>query len=317
MGAHDRLFRSCFAGLDEALWLVRRVLPRSTSSDIRLLPTDALAEGMERRPDLAIALQEPPRALLVQHQSTVEATMHLRVALDEALFLRAAHNADTPVHDVRTLVLYQGLRTWPRPPDSAWGTSGAYHLIRLQDLSEAQRRRAPLRARLAIRFLCAGATRHEAAIWACLRTERVDLLALRQLRGREAISDFVRYVLATTNLLNREAMMAQLQRVDDDLQDDFISTYDRILQEGVERGKQEGLLQGREEGRQEGRQEGREDGRRSAHASTLRRIGDKHLPTPTPTQRERIAQASASQLEAWIEQLLQDAPPRTWDDLLG
>ena len=198
--------------------------------------------------------------------------------------------------EVCTLVVYQGIRPWPTPPPPGFGNTGAYHLLELHKLSEATRRRAPLRARLAIRFLAAAALRNDDAIRACLRTERQDLRRLRREQGPEAVAVFARYVLSTTEKLPREAMMAQIQRIDDELVEPFVSAYDAILQEGVEKGIEQGIEKG--------------------IAKTLMRIAARHLPEPTPTHHERIESASAKQLEAWIDALLQEDPPKSWDALL-
>ena len=222
--------------------------------------------------------------------------MHLRVALDEALFLRATHSADAPVEEVCTLVVYQGTRPWPDPPRAAFGNTGAYHLLQLHALREQLRKRAPLRARLAIRFLAAAALKDDDAMRACLRSERHDLRRLRREQGPEAVAVFARYVLSTTEKLPREAMMAQIQRIDDELVEPFVSAYDAIFQEGVEKGA--------------------EQGKRQTLATTLMRIAARHLPDPTPAHRQRVEQADAPQLDAWIDALLQDNPPATWDALL-
>lgn len=137
---------------------------------------------------------------------------------------------------------------WPPAPRPGFGSTGAYHLLELHALSERVRQRAPLRARLAIRFLTAASLGRDEAVMACLRTERADLLRLRRERGAEAIAVFARYVLSTTQQRSREAMMAQIQRIDDELAEDFVSAYDAILAEGVGMGMEKGLAAGMEKG---------------------------------------------------------------------
>ena len=106
--------------------------------------------------------------------------------------------------------------------------------------------------------------------------------------------------------------MAEIQRIDDELVEPFVSAYDAIFQEGVEKG----IKQGFERGFEQGFRRGFEQGFKRGFAWILIRIAARHLPEPTPTQRERIEGASADQLEAWIDALLQEGPPKSWDLLL-
>ena len=81
----------------------------------------------------------------------------------------------------------------------------------------------------------------------------------------------------------------------------------RLRQEGLKEGWAKGLREGREQGLREGREKGREKGLQEGEARFLMRLLERRF-GPLPDEfAARIAAASTSQLERWLEALL-DAP---------
>jgi hypothetical protein len=88
------------------------------------------------------------------------------------------------------------------------------------------------------------------------------------------------------------------------------TTYQWIVQKGLQEGRQKGLQEGRQEGRQEGMQQGRST---EAQHLLLRQGNKKFGPDPTAESRLR-AVADIDRLERMADRMLDAA---SWDDLLG
>ena len=85
--------------------------------------------------------------------------------------------------------------------------------------------------------------------------------------------------------------------------------YDELylLNDAREEGRQEGRREGREEGREEGRQEAREEARKATLARLLTRLLTRRFAPVPEWAAQRIQQATPTQLDAWVETIL-DAP---------
>jgi flagellar biosynthesis/type III secretory pathway protein FliH len=88
---------------------------------------------------------------------------------------------------------------------------------------------------------------------------------------------------------------------------DLESVLEQGKQEGREQGKQEGREQGKREGREQGKQEGREqgkqEGRQVAEALFLLLL-EKSFESVPPAIRQRISEASLTQIEQWSRNTL-------------
>ena len=74
-------------------------------------------------------------------------------------------------------------------------------------------------------------------------------------------------------------------------------------QQYKQQGKQEGLIEGKQEGRVEGKQEGRVEGRLEAKQEILQRLLTLRFGALPKESLSKIAQASSSQLERWIDKV--------------
>ena len=61
----------------------------------------------------------------------------------------------------------------------------------------------------------------------------------------------------------------------------MLSTYDRILEEGLQKGLEKGLQKGKLEGKQEGKQEGKLEGRQEGLRSVVLEMLKRKMDIPT------------------------------------
>ena len=84
--------------------------------------------------------------------------------------------------------------------------------------------------------------------------------------------------------------------------------------EGMRQGRDEGMRQGRDEGMRQGRDEGMRAGRVAGGRTLLERLLRRRFGPLSPAVSDRLHGASAADLEAWAENLLE---ARTLDDVFG
>jgi hypothetical protein len=126
---HDAFFRAIFSRPEEAAGLVRFMLPAPLgdaldTSSIRVLsPTHVDASLRASQSDVVVAARLAGREVrfiaILEHRSTVESRMALRLwrYSGEAWAREAAHRG--PLPDVIPLVVYAGKRPWTAPRDLA------------------------------------------------------------------------------------------------------------------------------------------------------------------------------------------------------
>ena len=94
---------------------------------------------------------------------------------------------------------------------------------------------------------------------------------------REYANLLIDYILQATDYSLDDLKEIEAEVIINEEERVMLSTYDRILEEGLQKGKQEGRQEGRQEGKQEGRKEGRQDGLKSVVLEMLKKKMD--IPT--------------------------------------
>lgn len=123
MAAHDALFRAAFSTPERAAELVRALLPEEVCrldwSSLRVLGGDRIGKKLEeRRIDLLlstrIAGRETHLMFLVEHRSTPQARMVLRMLEYMAVLWRSAPESE-PLVPIVPIVVHHGPRGWTAP----------------------------------------------------------------------------------------------------------------------------------------------------------------------------------------------------------
>lgn len=124
MAAHDALFRATFSTPERAAELVRSILPVEVCelidwSSLRVLVGDRIGKRLqERRIDLllsaSIAGREAHLMFLVEHRSTPQARMVLRMLEYMAVLWRAVPETE-PLVPIVPVVVHHGSMGWTAP----------------------------------------------------------------------------------------------------------------------------------------------------------------------------------------------------------
>lgn len=326
---HDGLFRYAFRRPEHAAAALRTWLPEPLLAHLdlaalrRIDPVSGDDRLGERRCDLLFEARLKGRPVLIQfvleHQSTVDRDMPLRLLRTTAELWtdwRRRHPSGR-LPPIVPCVLYHGARRWTAPRD-------LHGLLDLGDAPEVAAAMSPLVPQL--RYLVDDLNRApESALrarpWPALPKLAVLLLkcarpdadlstvvprwaelvrALAADPDRDAWSAIVRYILTATVTPPGELAERLAGHLPGEVQEEIMSTADKLIAEGMARG----LARGREEGWVEGREEGREEG-----LALVRSILRKQLqllnggPLSTAVQ-SSIDSASAETLARWTERVL-------------
>ena len=129
--------------------------------------------------------------------------------------------------------------------------------------------------------------------------ELLDLIVGGPRAGSEYEQHILRYIVESMNL-TPALLEASLRRTKPDRWETLMGT---VAEAWIEQGRAEGIERGRSEGRTEGRAEGRAEGQ----AGIVLRILELRFGVLPDTVRERVRGASAPELEAWAEAVLDAA----------
>jgi predicted transposase YdaD len=319
---HDALFRAVFGQLEHARGELRAIVPAALAealdwSTLTLRPDSLVDSALSRQyTDLQYSAQwrdgdEVLVCFLFEHQSTppTEGLMGLRllgyqVRIWERLRLDHPHAKKLPM--IIPIVMYHGEKPWPEPrafdalldvPDGVRSAVEPY-LVRfaylLHDLSRVSddelRENARRTALGKLVSMCFKYARTSADFIKILsRWMDVARDVARAPNGLAALAQVVRYILEVNEHVELEALQALLEReIGPEAKDTIVTVAQRYIEQGIQ--------QGRQEGRQEGFQE-------LLLRLLRRRFGDQ---VDTRIE-QRIASASADQIETWSDRVLSAA----------
>jgi flagellar biosynthesis/type III secretory pathway protein FliH len=332
-GPHDRLFRYLFNHPARATALLRHNLPASLVAEVDWSSlrreSGTLVEGeRETRNDLLFSARRlhggedaPPHYFLIEHQSTVERSMALRLhdyAWRLILHWREQHPASRWIPEVTALVVYarQG-RSWSAPlrleehyrlPRSAaseeerlrWAVRFEYRVDDLSTQSEqaVREREGPPLVALGLLVLRLAGSEHLAR----RLPEWSELFAQVHAspNGPLALYRIIRYL----HQLGDEPAHAALRRVlasfmKPERAEALMRTMEEVLKE---RGREEGLAKGRAEGLAEGEARGLAKGEAKGLARAVLQLLTARGVRVDEASRRRIQRCrDVGTLERWLE----------------
>jgi len=315
---HDALFKHVFSQVEHASGELRSVLPpglvaRIDFATLRACPGSFVDETLaDRHADLLFSVELSGRPafvyLLMEHQSTVDPLMPFRV-LRYVVRIWDAYLADHPDAErlpaIVPVVVHHSETGWTGAVaveqlldvDEGTLADAGPHLPRLRfvldDLGSASDEALQARAMTALGRLVLwclrDARRHGEILRRLDRWGETMREVLRAPTGVAALSAVLRYLLEVADVPIDELRAAVVARVGDEVKEAMATTAEKL----------------RKEGRDEGRVEGRVEALRAVLLRLVRgRFGD--VPVPVA---DRIASASAEQLEAWTDRVLVAATP--------
>jgi predicted transposase/invertase (TIGR01784 family) len=332
---HDALFKAVFGQPEHARGALRSVVPAAVAEAFdwaSLAPCAGsfIDPGLSaRHTDLlfSVAWRDGGEALVYlvfEHQSTSDDRMAFRL-LRYLVRIWEHWLADRPRAEalpvIVPIVLYHGAEPWSAPiafdalfdlPE-AMRTALAPHLVRftylIDDLSEIPddqlRARAMMTAlgRLVEACFKHGRTRADFLEvlndWAGVMREVVSAPD-----GLEALMLVMRYILLVNDHVEPETLQAFLERwAGPEAKDTIMTAGERLIQQGVEQGIQQGVEQGIRQGIQQGMQQGVEQGERGLLLRQLR----KRFGQVSAEVEQRLATATAAQIDVWAERVLSAA----------
>ena len=299
-----------------------------------VLPTDSLAQGVERIPDVLCDLPRAQLRVDIQHQRTDDRQMALRLVRVHSVLAEVLHREALPRQLIH-LVVHQSPRPWRAsttltPPTvvldpklEALFHRQIYRVLALHQIGPQQLHRAPPPAALAVSLLRDAATladrptpaerrrpsQHHERIWALVITHAATFVACRREGGAAAIEPFLGYLYDIAQQPPGAAVMSLLQYIDPDLADDELTYTERIQKEAEARGEARG--EARAEARAEARGEAR--GRVRTAARILRQQLTLRFGEPPPEAEAWMEHASAEHLE---HAALRVFSLSSWRDLL-
>jgi predicted transposase/invertase (TIGR01784 family) len=323
------LFRHAFSDLEEVRHLLGVLLSPAmvkalSWEDLKVEKGDSVDETLrEFRTDILFSgasTDEVPvkLALLLEHQSTVDAKMPCRIHAYASRFW-AEWQAREGSHRIPLLVpivLYTGDRRWTAGTDlgaqlalspqveaafSEYIPRQPFIVFDLSQLKDVEARAMTVFGLLCLRFLGEDFRGPDA-----LKRLEKHLPELRALWGKERgearLSALMTYFVSVANVQTQD-LKPLLTQVSAGLGEDFMNTLAARL---IEQGREEGRKEGREEGRKEGRKEGREKGREEAlkGSKLLMRIGLKLRLSTFPEEIEaRVLAAGEVELQRWTKRV--------------
>ncbi|HWO26024.1 MAG TPA: Rpn family recombination-promoting nuclease/putative transposase [Kofleriaceae bacterium] len=340
-GPHDALFRWAFEAPAAAAGLVRGLVPRPIRDAIAW-DTLAGASGAfvdlvhgARHNDLLFTAQlrvaaAAPAFLLLEHQSTADPAMPLRVLAYQTRIWARCRKAQpgSRLPPIVSVVVSHAPGGWTAastfkqllhpavvtiPGLAALVPRCALIIDDLTGQSDAE-----LRAR-------ALAPSQTLALW-LLRDGRAPgrlldrfdawsptiLEAGRTRSGREALTVLVQYLFEVLEPRYFEAVRAKLQQLGTRSKEIAVTIADYLKEQGRAEGREQGRLEGRKQGRQEGRKQGRKQGRQEGHQegrqegrrATLRSQLLYKFQALDATAEARLAAATPAALDRYLRRVL-------------
>ena len=312
MAAHDALFRATFSNPDRAAELVRSVLPAEVCrlvdwSSLRVLGGDRIGKVLEeRRIDLllaaSIAGRETHLMFLVEHRSTPQARMVLRMLEYMAVLWRSAPESE-PLVPIVPIVVHHGAMGWTAPRsmrelfdvdpalEAALGERLVSLTLTIDDLARVTPEQIAARQASAIARLVLGMLRDARTVedvgellarWAALVTA-----VLREDPELGAALLVLRYISQVRDEPLDEVIEAA-RRIGPKAEEAAMTLYDRLIAEGEAKGRAEGEAEGEAKGKAE---------------LVLRMLTLRFGATP-PELAERVRTARVDELDAMAERIL-------------
>jgi predicted transposase YdaD len=316
---HDALFRAVFGQLEHARGELRAIVPAALAealdwSTLTLRPDSLVDSALSRQyTDLQYSVQwrdgdEVLVCFLFEHQSTppTEGLMGLRllgyqVRIWERWRLDHPHAKKLPM--IIPIVMYHGEKPWPEPrafdalldvPDGVrpavepYLVRFAYLLHDLSRVSDDELREGARRTALAkLVSMCFKYARTSADFIKILsRWMDVARDVARAPNGLAALAQVVRYILEVNEHVELVALQALLEReIGPEAKDTIVTAAQRYIEQGIEQGIQRGRQQGLQE-------------------MLLRLLRQRFGDAVDTHVEQRIAMASADQIETWSDRLL-------------
>lgn len=305
---HDALFRFVMSNLDDARAALRGMLPaglveRVDWSTLEPIPTRVTdADLRHREPDAAFRVMVdglPVKlALLLEHQSTIDRDMALRVEAVRTAFWQAEFAAGEPLSVLVPIVVHHGERPWnaarsmrervalPSELAQAFApllSDARYLLFDLAALDVHALAQAPIASPVVrVAFLVLQRARHSTTFADDLRTVTRDLVAIgARLDGERAFVAIFRYSLVVSKAPRREVGAALEEAMGANM-------AARVLGTGAQEYFDDGVQLGIEKG----------------EARALLRLAERRFGPLAPDTRSLVERASLEQLERWLDRVL-------------
>lgn len=324
---HDALFKAVFIDPENAAGALRTMVPPAISQALDwsslaytdgAFVDDAMRYGFT---DLLFTARwrsgkDAHLYFIFEHQSSVDDSMAFRLLRYLVRIWERWRRERRTATELNALplivpvVLYHGDSAWSAPtslralvhlPDAdrnTLTTHAAELTYVVGDLSETpdiELRERAMPALSTVAMLCLKHARSHADIFERLHRWR-DLLKLITVAptGLEAIAHVMGYILQVHDVDTRTLYEFAGRELGPETKEIAMTTADRLREEGKTLGLEQGLHQGRQEGLHQGRQEGL----RAALSVVLQRRFGEQL---DDIARQRLEQATAAQLEDWLE----------------
>lgn len=327
---HDTSYRQLFAHPELVCELLAHALPGAFAKRLdaaackRVNGSYTSEAGHQRHDDMVWCVQRcgaPDVYVLLEFQSRPDRSMALRMNVYAGLLLQdllkqGLWQLDGPLPLVLPLVLHSGERVWScgvslgelRSDNGGVEDYQPQQRYVLVDLAR-QSHTVPAGEDTVVLalFQCTAsgmATRLLPAL-GCI-TRWLDAQANAALRR-----DVTRWVVRQLRLRFKRITIPRnwtLEEVNAMCAMRFDTPEDQLLYEIGEQCRQEGRQKGLQEGRQEGRQEGLREGIEPVRYTVLRLLEREHGPVPAVVA-AKVDAAAPGQLRAWLDQLLDGAPP--------
>jgi hypothetical protein len=309
---HDATFKAIFEHLDHAIDLFRSVLPAAISDSLDW-STLTLESGAfidtdlsDCHGDLLFSVQThdaEPCFLLLEHQSTHDADMPLRVYVYRGrIWKRSRKQSQARLPPVIPVLVSHAPGGWTGPRTlgellvnpanvdlAAFVPDSAMVVDDLARLSNEQLEARPLSAipKLALWFLrdarSGSSFRDNLPFWA-----RYFTAALREPPGAQSVDALLNYVTLVCEGFSWDDFHATIHELAPEAEETIMTIAEQLIAKGREKGREEGREQGREEGRIE-------------LLSTLLTLKFGSIP---PEYHSRLAAAGLEELHIWAERVL-------------